>query len=88
MNPGFTGKVSTLIQFPLEPGYYCYSILNQAVADFEHGLHSILITSVRMLELGTSFDEPDALTSSVSSGFLHDTSKTQLAPNIKIMVQG
>ena len=33
--PGFTGKVSSLTHFPLEPGCEDYSFLDQAVADFE-----------------------------------------------------
>ena len=87
--PGFTGKVSSLIHFPLELGCEDYSFLDQAMADFEQGLDSILINSLDTLELDTSLDEPDAITSSVSSGFLHsvttlsDTSKLQLAPTIR-----
>ena len=42
----------------------------QALADFEQGLHSILTDSLKTLELDTSLDEPDVITSSVSSGFL------------------
>ena len=33
--PGFTGKVSSLTHFPLEPGCEDYAFLDQAVADFE-----------------------------------------------------
>ena len=57
--------------------------------DFEQGLDSILINSLETLELDTSLDEPDAITSSVSSGFLYsvstlsDKSKLQLASSIK-----
>ena len=40
--PGFTGKVSSLTHFPLEPGCDDYSFLDQGVADFEQGLDSIL----------------------------------------------
>ena len=40
--PGFTGKVSSLTYFPLEPGCEDYAFLDQAVADFEQGLDSIL----------------------------------------------
>ena len=49
----------------------------------------ILTDSIETPELDTSFNEPDAITSSVSSGFLcsvntiSDTSKLQLAPNIR-----
>ena len=63
--PGFTGKVSLLTHFPLEPGCEDYTFLDQAVADFEQGLDSILTDSIKMPELDTSLDEPDAITSSV-----------------------
>ena len=87
--PGFTGKASSLTHFPLEPGCEDYSFLDQAMIDFEQGLDSILTDSLETLELDTSVDEPDAITSSVSSGFLcsvstlSDTSKLQLAPSIR-----
>ena len=83
--PGLTGKVSSLTHFPLEPGCEDYAFLDQAVADFEQGLDSILTDSLETLELDTSLEEPDAITSSVSSGFLHlvstlsDNSKLHLA---------
>ena len=63
--------------------------MDQAVADFEQGLDSILTNSIETLELDTSLDEPDASTSSVSSGFLllvsalPDNCKLQLAPSIR-----
>ena len=50
------------------------------------GLDSILTNSIQTPELDTSLDEPDAITSSVSSGFVHsvslisDNSKLQVAP--------
>ena len=75
--------MSSLTHFPLEPG--CE---DQAVADFEHGLDSILTDSLKTPELDTSLDEPDVITSSVSSGFLcsvstlSDHSKPQFAPSI------
>ena len=68
--PGFTGKVSSLAHFPLEPGYEDYSFLDQAVADFEQGLDSILTDSIKTPKLDTSIDDPDDITSSVSSRFL------------------
>ena len=68
--PGFTGKVSSLTHFPLEPGCEDYSFLDQAMADFEQGLDSILTDSLERPELDTSLDEPGAITSSVSSRFL------------------
>ena len=57
---GFMGWVSTLTT-------YC---LNQAVADIEHGLNSILTGSIETLELEVSFDESAIRTSSISLGFL------------------
>ena len=63
--------------------------MDQAVADIEQGLDSILTDSLETPELDTSLEEPDAVTSSsVSSGFLHsvstlsDNSKPQFAPSI------
>ena len=56
---------------------------------FEHGLDSILTDSLETPDLDTSLQESDAITSSVSSGFLHsvstisDNSKPQLAPSIR-----
>ena len=55
--PGFTGKVSSLTHFPLEPGCEDYVFLNQAVADFKKGLDSILTDSLETLELDTSLGE-------------------------------
>ena len=55
--PGFTGKVSLLTQFPLEPGCEDYAFLDQAVADFEQGLDSILTDSLKTPELDTSLEE-------------------------------
>ena len=87
--PGFTGKVTSLTHFPLEPGCEDYAFLDQAVADFEQGLDSILTDSLETPELDTSLEEPDAITSSsVSSGFLclvstlSDNSKLQFSPSI------
>ena len=87
--PGFTGKVSSLTYFPLEPVCEDYSFLDQAMTDFEQGLDSILADSLETPELDTFLDEPDAISSSVSCGFLHlvstlsDTSKLQLASSIR-----
>ena len=87
--PGLTAKVSSLTHFPLEPGCEDYAFLDQSVAAFEQGLDSILTDSLETLELDTSMDEPDAITSSVSSGFLHsvsslfDNSQPKLAPSIQ-----
>ena len=68
--PGFSGKLASPTYFPLELECEDYSFLDQAVADFEQGLDSILTDSLEAPELDTSLDEPDAITSSVSSGFL------------------
>ena len=69
--PGLAGKVSPLTHFALEPGCENYSFLDHAVSDFEQGLDSILTNSLETPELDISLDEPDAVTSSVSPGFLH-----------------
>ena len=89
--PGFTGKVSSLTHFPLEPGCEDYAFLDQAAADFKQGIDSILTDSLKTSELDTSLDEPDAVIySSVSSGLLHlvctlsDNSMPQLALSIQI----
>ena len=85
---GSPSKVSSLTHFNLEPEGEDYAFLDQTVADFEQGLDSILTDSLETLELDTSLEEPDAITSSVSSGFLclistlSDDSKLQLAPSI------
>ena len=87
--PGFSGKVSSLTHFPLEVDCEDYSFLDQAMADFEQGLDSILIDSLETSELNASLHEPDAIPSSVSSGILHsvstlsDNSKLQLSPSIR-----
>ena len=87
--PGFTGKVSSLTYLPLGLGCEDYSFLDQAMADFEQGLDSILTNSLETPELDTSLDEPDAIPSSVSSQFLYsvstpsDNSKLQLASSIR-----
>ena len=81
--------MSSLTHFPLEPECEDYSFLDQDVAYFEQGLDTILTDSIETPELGTSFDEPDAIASSVSSWFLHlvstisDNSKPQFAPSIR-----
>ena len=90
--PGFTGKVSSLTHFLLEPGCEDYSFLDQAMADFEQRWDSILTNFLETPELETSVDQPDAITSSVSSDFLcsistlSDTSKLQLAPSIRGLI--
>ena len=87
--PGFPGKVTSLIHFPLEPGCEDYSFLDQAVADFEQDFDSIFTNSLETPELDTSLIGPDAIMSSVSSVFLHlvstlsDNSKLQLPPGIR-----
>ena len=44
---------------------------DQTVVDFKPGLDSILTDSLETPDLDTSLQESDAITSSVSSGFLH-----------------
>ena len=66
--PGFMGKVSSFTHFPLELDCEDYSLLQQAVADFEQDLDSVLTDSIKTLDLEASFEEPDVITSSVSSG--------------------
>ena len=86
--PWLTGKVKSVTHFPLELGCENYSFLDQAMADFEHCLDSILTNSLETPDLDASLDEPDAVPSSFSSEFLHsvstlsDTSKLQLPPSI------
>ena len=81
------GTVSSLNHFPLEPGCEDYSFLDQAVANFEQGLDSILTYSIETPELDTYFDEPEVITPTIS-GFLcsvstvYVTSKLQLALSI------
>ena len=61
--------------------------MDQAVADFEQSLDSILTDSLETLELDTSLDEPDVITSSVSSGYLCSVNtlsdNSKLAPSIQ-----
>ena len=89
IHPGFTCKVSSLTHFPMELGCEDYSFLDQVMADFEQGLDSTLTDFLETLELDASLDEPDAVSSSVSSGFLHsvgtlcDNSNPRLAPSIR-----
>ena len=52
--PGFTGKVSSLTHFPLELGCEDCSFLDQAMADFEQGLDSILTYFLETPELDAS----------------------------------
>ena len=56
--------MSSLTHFPQEPGYEDYAFLDQAVVDFKQGLDSILTDSLETLELDTSLEESDAVTSS------------------------
>ena len=64
--PGFAFQVSSLTH--LNQGVRIFHFLDQAVADFEHGLDSILTVSVKTLELDASFDEPVVVISSVFWG--------------------
>ena len=64
----------------------CNSFLDQPVADFEEGLDSIFTNSIKTPELDTSLDEPDAITSSVSSVFLHLVSTFLIILNCSFLV--
>ena len=85
----FTGKVSTLTHFLLEPGCEDYSFLDQVLQDFEHGLDFILTDSTDMPELNVSSDDTDAMPFSASSGHpcsvisISDNSRPHLAPSIR-----
>ena len=62
--------------------------LDQAFKEFEHCLDSIIMGCIEAPELDISFDEADAISSSVSSGFLCSVStslltKPQLGHSIK-----
>ena len=48
---GFTGYISTLTYFLLEPDCEDYSFLDQAVKDFEHGLDSVIMDSIDTSEM-------------------------------------
>ena len=88
--PGFTGKVSSLTHFPLKPGCEDYAFLDQAVADFEQGLDSILTDSLETTGFGTlPCRSLMPLHLQSLQGFLHSVStisdnfKPQLAPSIR-----
>ena len=87
--PGVMGQVSTPIHFPLEPGCEDCFLFDQAVNDLEHHLNSILRDTFDTPELDATFDEADALPSSVSSGLLclvstiSGISRLQFASSIK-----
>ena len=51
-----------------------YSCLDQALGDFEHGPEAMFMDSIYKPKLDASFDEADALPSSVSSGFQYSVS--------------
>ena len=55
MYPYFMGKVSTWACFPFELCCKDYTLFDQAVKECEHGLDSILMDSVKTLELDASF---------------------------------
>ena len=85
----FTGKVSSLTHFPWNQVVRIIIFLDLAMADLAQDLDSILTESLETTGLDASLDEPDAIPSSVSYGFLHsvstlsDYSKLQLAPSIR-----
>ena len=69
--PWFTGKMSLLIHFPLEPGCEDCSFLDPAISDFEQGLESILTDAIKTLELHTSLMSLMSLLLQSLQGFLH-----------------
>ena len=80
------GKVSSLTHFPLELRCEDYSFLDHAIADFEEGLDATLTDSIETLEFDTSLDEPDAITSSFSSGFLCSVSLFLILLNCNLLL--
>ena len=44
----FRGKVQTLAHFPLDADCEDYTFLDQAVKDFEQGVYSILMNSIKV----------------------------------------
>ena len=54
-----------------EPCCEEYTLLDQTVEECEHGLHSILTDSINIPKLGASFEEFNAVVTSVSLGFLN-----------------
>ena len=83
---GFMGKAPSLNHLLPEPGCEDYSFLHQSVTDFKLGLDSILTGSIKTPELDTSFDKPDVITSSVSSGFLHSVSTILILLNHSLLL--
>ena len=80
-------KVSTHMHFPLGRVWGLLLFFNKAVKDFELGLDSILIHSVKIAELDTFFEDK-TMYSLVSSRFLcrvstnSNISKQEFAPSI------
>ena len=87
--PCFTGKMSILTLYPLEPGCEDYSFLDQTLKTLSIVLILSSCTPLQALKLDAFFDEADAVPSSVYSGILNlvtpisDTSRLQLTHNIK-----
>ena len=63
--------MSTLAHFPLELNWEDYYFLGQAAEDFDHGLDSVSMDSIKTSELGVSCEDFDVVAFSVSSGFLY-----------------
>ena len=61
----FMGKASTFTNFQLNQGVRIIPFLEQAAEDIQHGHDSIFTASLDTPELHASFDEVDALPSSV-----------------------
>ena len=69
--PAFTGKVSALTDFPLEPGYRDYSLLGPSSQRPWAWFWFHPPDPIESPELDASFDEADTRPSLVSSGFLY-----------------
>ena len=85
-NPGFMGNVSSNTLFLLEAVCEEYLFLDQAVANLDNSMDSILTDSIETSVLDSSFDELDVVTSLVSSGFLHSVLLLKLLKHSLLLV--
>ena len=69
-------------------GFENYTFLNVAVEGFEHGQCPIhgFCNSVKILEWGTSFNEPDTMISSITLGLLFLVSTSVISPNCRFLL--
>ena len=86
---GLQAMCHPLTIFHFNQGVRIIHFWTKQCQDFEQGFNSILTDSTGTLEVDTSFDEHDVITSSISLGFMHsvetvsDTSQLQLAPSLR-----